>query len=74
MSRPDQIAPLEFPGCFACLETDIPPGLTLAAWRTQATADRDSARADLAPQDRTLRVRRGAHRPRSRVAAIPAGT
>lgn len=55
MSRHEhQIGPLRFVGCFAYLESDIPPGLTLAAWRTHMTADRDSARADLAPQGRTL--------------------
>jgi hypothetical protein len=65
MNRPDQIDPLGFPGCFAYLETDIPPGLSLAAWRAQTTREREPARADRAPQDRTLRVRGGAHRPRS---------
>jgi hypothetical protein len=41
MSGPNQIDPLELPGCFAYLETDIAPGLTLAAWPTQPTGDPD---------------------------------
>jgi hypothetical protein len=70
MTSLDRLDPLTFNGCFAYLESDIPPGVTLPAWRSQRTASNadgspvagasivgDRGGADLAPQDRTLRSR-----------------
>ncbi len=78
MTSPDRLDPLTFAGCFAYLDSDVPPGVTLPVWRSQRTtrsaerlqlaarrSDLDSAGADLAPQNRTLRVPGRAHRPRS---------
>jgi hypothetical protein len=78
MTSPDRLDALTFTGCFAELESDIPPGLTLTAWRcgrtgskrdrpglADASTGRGAAGAGLAPQDRTLRVLGRAHRPRS---------
>jgi hypothetical protein len=77
MTSPDRLDALTFSGCFAELESDIPPGLTLTAWRSGQTSskrdrsrpasgstDRGGAGAGLASQDRTLRVLGRAHRPR----------
>ena len=79
MTSPDRLDPLSFTGCFAELDSDIPPGVTLLAWRSQrarsnpkrpqiatpSTGEGEGgAGADLAPRDRTLRVRGRAHRPR----------
>ncbi len=78
MTSPDRLDPLTFAGCFAYLDSDVPAGVTLPVWRSQragSTSDRpqvasasiggDGAGADRAPQGRTLRARRRAHRPRS---------
>jgi hypothetical protein len=75
MTSTDRLDPLTFAGSFAYLESDLPPGLTLPAWRSQrsgsaspasSTSDEAAAGADLAPQGRTpLGVRMRARRPRS---------
>jgi hypothetical protein len=74
MASPDRLDPLAFAGSFAELESDLPPGMTLRAWRTErnrpaAAASRTGdggTGADLAPERRTPRgVRIGARRPRS---------
>jgi hypothetical protein len=46
MTSPDRLDPLAFAGGFAELESDLPPGMTLPAWRTER---RRPAAADLAP-------------------------
>jgi hypothetical protein len=74
----DRLHPLSFAGCFAYFDSEIPPGVTLPAWRSRRSGSKGKppqprgtttggagADADLAPQDRTLRVRGKAHRPRS---------
>jgi hypothetical protein len=38
MTSPDRLDPLSFAGSFAYLEADVPPELTLPAWRSQRTA------------------------------------
>jgi hypothetical protein len=78
MTSPDPLDPLAFAGCFAYVDSDIPPGVTLTTWRAKRTARMSQSRrratgqseragggADLAPQDRTLRVPGRARRPRS---------
>ena len=74
MTGPDRLDPLAFTGSFAELESDLPPGVTLPAWRSErnrpaAAGRRTEARgagADLAPQRRTpFGVRMRARRPRS---------
>jgi len=78
MTSPDRLNPLAFVGCFAYVDSDVPPGVTLKIWRAQRTApewqsrrlatgqsERAGAGADLAPQDRTLRVPGRARRSRS---------
>jgi hypothetical protein len=37
MTSPDRLDPPSFAGSFACLEADVPPELTLPAWRSQRT-------------------------------------
>jgi hypothetical protein len=64
MTSPDRLDPLSFTGAFACLASDIPPELTLSAWRSQRGGG-VVAGADRAPQRRTLRARRMARRPRT---------
>ena len=84
MPSRDRRDPLSFAGCFAYLESDVPPGLTLSAWREQragstakrgplshGASSRVGAGADLAPQDRTLRVREATRRPRSGRGPVP---
>ena len=71
MTRPDRLDPLTFAGSFAYLDSDVPAGVTLAAWRSHRGGpdpERPSqagAGADLAPRHRTLRVPGLAHRPDS---------
>jgi hypothetical protein len=74
MTSPDRLDPLAFAGSFAELESDLPPGMTLPAWRTERRRPSAAARgseardagADLAPQLRTpFGVRMWARRPRS---------
>jgi hypothetical protein len=74
MASPDRLDPLAFAGSFAELESDLPHGVTLPAWRSErnrpaAAARRSEGRgagADLAPQRRTpWGVRMWARRPRS---------
>jgi hypothetical protein len=74
MTSRDRLDPLAFAGSFAELESDVPPGMTLQAWRSErnrpaAAASRiepGGADTDLAPQRRTpFGVRMRAHRPRS---------
>jgi hypothetical protein len=78
MTSPDRLDPPTFTGCFAYLEADIPPGMTLLVWRSQrpssdakeaadpgGSSGGAGAGADLAPEGRTLRVLMRAHRPRS---------
>ena len=80
MTSPDRPNPLAFSGRFAYLDSDIPPGMTLADWRSRATGSPDfdsstgaggAAGPVLAPHDRTLRARMRAHRPRSGRGASP---
>ena len=35
MTDPDRLNPLLFAGCFAYLDSDVPAGMTLPAWRSQ---------------------------------------
>jgi hypothetical protein len=74
MTSPDRLDPLAFAGSFAELESDLPPGMTLPAWRTErnrpaaaaSRTERRGASANLAPQARTpWGVRMWARRPRS---------
>jgi hypothetical protein len=78
MNGPDQLNPLKFAGCFAYVDSDVPPGVPLKTWRLSRTArmseppltamgrtEQGRAGADLAPEDRTLRVPGRARRPRS---------
>jgi hypothetical protein len=71
MTSTDRLDPLSFHGCFAYLDGDIPPGLTLPAWRSARRSVAAPAGADRAPQGRTLRARRRAHRPRNGRARNP---
>ena len=65
MTGPDRLDPLSFTGCFAYLASDVPPGLPLSAWRSQWGRGGVGAGGDRAPQGRSLRARRRAHRPRN---------
>jgi hypothetical protein len=68
VTNPNRLDPLSFAGSFAYVESDVPAGVTLAAWRAQdraSSAAQAVSGADLAPQGRTLRVRGLARRPRS---------
>jgi hypothetical protein len=71
VTSPDRLDPLTFAGSFAYVDSDVPAGVTLAAWRSHRGGpdpkppSRAGADADLAPQGRTLRVRGLARRPRS---------
>jgi hypothetical protein len=74
MTSLDRLDPLAFAGAFAELESDLPPGMTLPAWRIErnrpaaagSRTGRGGAGADLAPRRRTpLGVRMRARRPRS---------
>jgi hypothetical protein len=74
MTSPDRLDPLAFVGSFAELESDLPPGMTLKAWRSgrnrpaaaASRVGRGGAGADLAPQRRTpFGVQMRARRPRS---------
>jgi hypothetical protein len=74
MTSPNRLDPLTFPGSFAELESDLPPGMTLPAWRTERRRPSAAARgsegrgaaADLAPKPRTpFGVPMRARRPRS---------
>ena len=78
MSSPDRLDPLSFAGCFAYLDSEIPAGVTLRAWRSRRSGSKRKppqprstttggagASADRAPQGRTLRVPRRARRPRN---------
>jgi hypothetical protein len=79
MSSPDRLDPLGFAGSFSYLESDVPPGITLQAWRSRrnrpAAAPRfpavAGADADGAPHARTLRARMETRRPRSRRGPSP---
>ena len=82
MTSPDRLDPLAFAGSFAELESDLPPGMTLPAWRSErnrpaAAGSRTwepGAGADLAPQRRTpWGVRMRARRPRSGRGPSPRG-
>jgi hypothetical protein len=75
MTGPDRLDPLAFCGCFAYLDSDIAPEMTLADWRSRragsprfdlSTATGGAAGPDLAPQGCTLGARMTAHGPRSR--------
>ena len=67
MTDPDRLNPLLFAGCFAYLDSDVPAGMTLPAWRSQRNGSAAAsssppvagAGADRAPEDRTLRARLG---------------
>jgi hypothetical protein len=73
----DCLDPLSFTGCIAEFESNVSPGVSLLSWRSQRSASKQSrqqvpssdeaagAAADRAPEDRTLRARLGARRPRS---------
>jgi hypothetical protein len=78
MASPDRLDPLSFAGCFAYLDSEIPPGVTLPAWRSRRSGSKRKAPqprgtttggagagADRAPQGRTLRVPARARRPRN---------
>jgi hypothetical protein len=83
MTGPDQLDPLEFAGCFAYGDSDVPPDLPLKTWRWRPArmseppltatgrSEQGRAGADLAPEDRTLRVPGRARRPRSGRGPIP---
>jgi hypothetical protein len=84
MPGPDRRDPVSSAGCFAYLESEVPPGLTLSAWREQragstakrgplsnGASSRAGAGADLAPQDRTCGCAKGARRPRSGRGPVP---
>jgi hypothetical protein len=73
MTSPDRLDPLAFAGSFAELESDVPPGMTLQAWRSERNrpaaaaprTGRGGAGTDRAPQRRTpFGVRMRARRPR----------
>ena len=73
MTSPDRLDPLAFFGCFAYVDSDIRPGMTLADWRARrsgtpgfdsSTAAGGAADTGLAPHDRPLRQRM-THGPRS---------
>jgi hypothetical protein len=78
MASPDRLDPLSFAGCFAYLDSEIPPGVTVPAWRSRRSGSKRKAPqpggtatggagagADRAPQGRTLRVPGRARRPRN---------
>lgn len=74
MTSPDRLDRLAFCGCFAYLQNDVPPGMTLADWRSRrcgspgfdsSTAAGGVAGPVLAPDDGSLRARMRAHGPRS---------
>jgi hypothetical protein len=73
MTSPDRLDQLAFCGRFAYLDSDIPPGMTLADWRSgrpgtpgfdSSTAASGAADTGLAPHDRPPRERM-THGPRS---------
>jgi hypothetical protein len=70
MTGPDRLDPLAFCGCFVYLDGDIPAEMKLADWRSRrpgasgfdsSTAAGGGAGPDLAPDDRILLARMGAH-------------
>jgi hypothetical protein len=71
VTSPDRLDPLTFAGSFAYLDSEVPAGVTLAAWRAQRGGPdpnrprQAGAGADLAHRGRTLRVLGLAHRPHS---------
>jgi hypothetical protein len=77
MTGRDRLDPLSFTGCIAELESDVPPGVALSAWRSQRSTSRDdrqrvasseeatAATAERAPEPRTLGARLWARRARS---------
>jgi hypothetical protein len=79
MASVDRLDPVSFAGCFAYVDSEIPPGVTLLAWRSRrsgserrppqpraTTIGGAGAGADRAPQRRTpFGVRMRARRPRS---------
>jgi hypothetical protein len=80
MTSPDRLDPLAFCGCFAYLDSDIPPEMTLADWRTQragspsfdsSTAAGGAAGPDHAPHGRIPRARMTAHGPHGRRGLSP---
>jgi hypothetical protein len=87
MAGSDRLDPLSFAGCFAYLDSEIPPGVTLPAWRSRRSGSRPKppeppgttsgwagAGADHASQGRTLRVRGRARRPRTGRGPSPRST
>jgi hypothetical protein len=74
MTSPDRLDPLSFAGSFAYLDSHVPPGMTLPAWRSQrsganrqprqlprSTTGRADAGADLgAPGSHPAGARQGA--------------
>jgi hypothetical protein len=80
MTNSDRLDPLAFCGCFAYLDSDIPPEMTLADWRARragsrsfdlSTAAGGAAGPDHAPHGRTLGARMTAHGPRARRGLSP---
>jgi hypothetical protein len=78
MASLDRLDPVSFAGCFAYLDSEIPPGVTLPAWRSRRSGSKRKppqprgtttggagAGADRALQGRTLRVPGSARRPRN---------
>jgi hypothetical protein len=67
MTSRDRLDPPAFFGCFAYVDSDIPPGMTLADWRSRrsgspgfdssTTSGAPRAGPVLAPHDRTPRAR-----------------
>ena len=43
MASPDRLDPLSFAGCFAYLDSEIPPGVTLPAWRSRRSGSKRKA-------------------------------
>jgi hypothetical protein len=79
MTNPDRLDPLAFCGCFAYLDSDIPPEMTLADWRSRRAGSprfdlstaAGAAAPDHAPHGRTLWARMTAHGPRGRRGLSP---
>ena len=63
MTEPNRLDPLTFAGCLSELASDVPPGLTLRAWRSQRTSHGSAGGTGLAPQDRAQGARWGRRRP-----------
>jgi hypothetical protein len=69
VTAPDRFDPLALAGSFAYLQSDVPPGVTLPAWRRRRAAavapnTEVASGADRGPEDRALRALWWPGRPR----------